>query len=76
VKHVRSLVKDRDAFSVLADAEAAPPLLKEALRADHFPTVGDTGELPATEQQQVASPLCWVSAYCFGICFRPHPAIL
>ena len=43
VKRARSLVKDREAFAVLADAEAAPPLLKEALRADHFPTVGDTG---------------------------------
>lgn len=44
VKRIRSLVKDRDAFAVLADADAAPPLLKEALRVDHFPTVGDTGE--------------------------------
>ena len=45
LKGIRSLVKDREDFAVLADAEAAPPLLKEALRADHFPTVGDTGML-------------------------------
>lgn len=45
VKRIRTLVKGRDAFSVLADAEAAPPVLKEALRVDHFPTVGDTGVL-------------------------------